>query len=186
MDYAGSFITIQGRGKASQERYLCLFTCLATRAVHLEMVWSLNTENFLNAFTRFTSRRGAPTEVVSANCTNFVGAVNELPDLVGKLDQDQIKRRTVHVFNKVRWQFNPPAGPHFGGVHEAMIKCAKHAIYTVLGNGDIRDEELLTASTGVESLLNSRSQTYQSADPRDATPLMPNHFLHGQTGEKLP
>ena len=111
VDYAGPFITIQGRGKARQKRYLCLFTCLATRAVHLEMAWSLDTESFLNAFTRFTSRRGAPTEVVSDNGTNFVGAVNELRYLVGKLDQDQIKRRTVHMFNKVRWNFNPPAGP---------------------------------------------------------------------------
>ena len=176
VDYAGPFVTIRGRGKARQKRYLCLFTCLAPRAVHLEMAWSLDTESFLNAFTRFTSRRGVPTEVVSDNDTNFVGAVNELRDLVGKLDQDQIKCRTAHLFIKVRWQFNPPAGPHFGGVHEAMIKCAKHAIYAVLGNEDIRDEELLTAFAGVESLLNSRPLTYQSADPKDAPPLTPNHF----------
>lgn len=185
VDYAGPFITIQGRGKARQKRYLCLFTCLATRAIHLEMAWSLETESFLNAFTRFTSRRGVPTEVTSDNGTNFVGAVNELRDLVGKLDQDEIQRKTVHMFNKVRWHFNPPAGPHFGGIHEVMIKCAKHAIYAVLGNGDIWDEELLTAFTGAESLLNSRPLTYQSADVRDATPLTPNHFLHGQIGGEV-
>ena len=42
------------------------------------------------------------------------------------------------------------------------------------------DEELITVSTGVESLLNSRPLTYQSSDPRDDVPLTPNHFLHGQ------
>lgn len=185
VDYAGPFITIQGRGRKRQKRYLCLFTCLAIRAIHLEMAWGLDTESFLNAFTRFTSRRGVPSEVTSDNGTNFVGAVNELRDLVGKLDQDQIQRKTNHMFNKVTWHFNPPAAPHFGGIHEIMIKSAKNAIYAVLKNGDIRDEELLTAFTGVESLLNSRPLTYQSSDSRDAPPLTPNHFLHGQMGGEV-
>ena len=40
----------------------------------------------------------------------------------------------------------------------------------------------MTAFVGGEALLNSRPLTYQSADPRDATPLTTNHFLHGQMG----
>ena len=185
VDYAGPFITVQGRGRARQKRWLCLFTCLATRAIHLEMAWALDTESFLNAFTRFTSRRGVPSEVTSDNGTNFVGAVNELRDLVSKLDQTDIQQRTNHLFNKVRWHFNPPLAPHFGRAHEAMIKSAKHAIYAVLGNGDIRDEELITAFTAVEGLLNSRPLTYQSSDPKDVLPLTPNHFLHGKVGGEV-
>ena len=182
MDYAGPFITVQGRGKQRQKRWLCLFTCLATRALHLELAWSLDTGSFLNAFTRFVSRRGVPSEVISDNGTNFVGAVNELRELVGKLDPDRIQQMTNHLFTKVKWHFNPPAAPHFGGIYEAMIKAAKRAIYAVLGNGNIRDEELITVITGVESLLNSRPLTYQSSDPKDVLPLTPNHFLHGQVG----
>lgn len=63
-----------------------------------------------------------------------------------------------------------------------MIKAAKKAIRAVLGNADVNDEEQMTAFVGVEALLNFRPLTYQSADPKDATPLTPNHFLHGQTG----
>ena len=44
------------------------------------------------------------------------------------------------------------------------------------------DEELITVSTGVESIINSRPLTYQSSDPRDDVSLTPNHFLHGQMG----
>ena len=55
-------------------------------------------------------------------------------------------------------------------------------MYAVLGSSDVTDEELITACTGVEGLLNSRPLTYQSADPRDDVPLTPNHFLHGQAG----
>ncbi len=149
------------------------------------MAWGLDTESFLNAFTRFASRRGVPKEMISDSGSNFVGAVNELRELVDQLDKNQIQRRTVNLFNKVTWHFNPPAAPHFSGIHEAMIKSAKKAIYAVLSNGDIRDEELITAFTAVESLLNSRPLTYQSSDSRDLTPLTPNHFLHGQIGGEV-
>jgi len=37
VDFARPFVTIQGGGKQRQKRYLCLFTCLATREVHLEV-----------------------------------------------------------------------------------------------------------------------------------------------------
>ena len=63
-----------------------------------------------------------------------------------------------------------------------MIKAAKKAIRAILGDADVNDEKLMTTFTGVEALINSRPLTYQSANPKDVTPLTPNHFLHGQAG----
>jgi hypothetical protein len=186
VDFAGPFITIQGRGKKRLKRWLCVFTCLSVRAVHLEMAWGLDTDTFLNAFTRFTrftSRRGVPKDVVSDCGTNFVGAVNELKELYNQLDKEKIQHATADKGDK--WLFNPPAGPHFGGAHEIMVKSAKRAIYGVLGNNDVTDEELITTFSGAESLINSRPLTYQTADPRDDVPLTPNHFLHGQMGGEM-
>ena len=90
VDYGGPFLTKQGRGRTRAKRYLCLFTCLTTRAVHLEMAYSLDTDSFINAFTRMTSRRGTPTYVISDNGTNFLGAERELRKLVEALDTDRI------------------------------------------------------------------------------------------------
>ncbi|XP_046581476.1 uncharacterized protein LOC124288928 [Haliotis rubra] len=176
VDYAGPFITVQGRGKARQKRYLCLFTCLTSRAVHLEMAYSLDT----SAFYRMVNRRGLPQEVISDNGTNFVGAVKELKELFRNLDQDAVQRSLAN--RGVKCHFNPPYSPHFGGVFETMIKSAKRAIFAILGNGDVTDEELETAFTGAEALINSRPLTYQSTHPQDVIPLTPNHFLHGQIG----
>ena len=83
--YAGPFITVQGRGKKRMKRYLCLFTCLTSRAVHLEMAYALDTDSFLNAFYRMASRRGLPEEVISDNGSNFIGTERELKELVEKL-----------------------------------------------------------------------------------------------------
>ena len=180
VDFAGPFLTMQGRGKRREKRYLCLFTCLLSRAVHLEIAFGLDTDSFLNAFYRMVNRRGLPQEMISDNGGNFVGADKELRALAKQVDQSKIQRSTAH--QGIKWHFNPPLAPHFGGAHEIMIKAAKRAIYAILGNADTTDEELMTSFTGAEALINSRPLTYQSADPKDDTPLTPNHFLHGQIG----
>ncbi|XP_067668344.1 uncharacterized protein [Haliotis asinina] len=63
-----------------------------------------------------------------------------------------------------------------------MVKSAKKAIFAILGNSAVTDEELMTAFIGAEALINSRPLTYQTAHPRDDVPLTPNHFLQGQAG----
>ena len=82
----------------------------------------------------------------------------------------------------IKWRFNPPLAPHFGGAHESMIKAAKKVVQAVLGNADVTDEELSMASTGAESLITSCPLTYQSANASDNIPLNHNHFLYGRVG----
>ena len=80
--------------------------------------------------------------MTSDNGTNFVGAVNELKELVGQLDKDKIQGTTAQ--KGVKWTFNPPGAPHFRGAHEAMVKAAKKAIYAVLSSSDVTDEESIS------------------------------------------
>ena len=91
VDYAGPFITIQGRSIRRAKWYLCLFTCLNTRAIHLEMSFKMDTDSFFNAFSRMASRRGIPKVMFSYNEGNFVKAEKKSKDLVNQLDQEEIK-----------------------------------------------------------------------------------------------
>ena len=75
VDFGGPFMTVQGRGKPRQKRDMCLFTCLASRAVHLEMAYGLDVDSFLNALNRMINRTGVPEEIISDNGTNFVAAM---------------------------------------------------------------------------------------------------------------
>ena len=126
------------------------------------MAYGIDTDSFPNAFYRMVNQRGLPREVLSDNGTNFVAAERELRELVEKLIQNKITQSVAN--NGVTCYFNPPQTPHFGGAHETMIKAAKRAVRTILGNADVTDEELMTALTGVDALLNSRPLTYQSAN----------------------
>ena len=98
--------------------------------------------------------------MLSDNGTNFVAANKELCELICK----DPKVQSSIISKGIKWMFNPPYAPHFGGVFKIMIKSAK------------------TSFCGAEALINSRPLTYQSANVRDNVPLTPNHFLHGQMG----
>lgn len=84
VDYAGPILTkCQHQRKATKfKSYLCLFVCMCTKAVHLEVVTSLTTEAFLAALRRFIARRGYPSDIYSDNGRNFVGANSYLKSLI--------------------------------------------------------------------------------------------------------
>ena len=182
VDLFGTFHTRVGR-RATAKRYGCIFTCLSTRAVHLEMVNSLEADSFLLAFSRIAVRRGRPLEVTSDNGTNFVRAERELAALFQTAAQDKISDSMAR--SGIRWRWNPPQAPHHGGVFEALIKSAKRAIRAIVGSALLTDEELQTTLVEVEGLLNSRPLTYTSSDSRDDSPLTPNHFIVRQLGGPL-
>ena len=57
------------------KRYGVMFTCLCSRAIHIEVAQSLETNSFILSLRRFIGRRGNIRLVRSDNGTNFVGAI---------------------------------------------------------------------------------------------------------------
>ena len=46
-----TMIIVQGRGRYREKCYLCLSTCIKSRAVHLEMAYGLDIDSFMRAFS---------------------------------------------------------------------------------------------------------------------------------------
>ena len=84
------------------------------------MAYGLDVDCFLNALNRMINRRAVPKEMLSDNGTNFVDANKELCELICK----DPKVRSSIISKGIKWMFNPPYAPHFGGVFEIMIKSA--------------------------------------------------------------
>jgi len=182
VDYFGPIDVNISRNR-SDKRYGALFTCMTTRAVHIEVAPSLSTSDFLNVLRVFTNLRGTPKTIYSDQGRNFVGAEKEIAPRLEKLSEDP-EFASQMVQRGIKWVFQPPNAPHFGGVHESLVKSAKRAMYRVLDRSQQRrlptDWELKSLMAEVTGFLNSRPLTYVSNDPSDVQALTPNHFLHGR------
>ena len=110
IDFFGPLLVVIHRRQ--HKRYGCLFTCMSTRAVHLEVCHSLDVSSFLMAFRRFISRRGCPHTCFSDNGTNFLAGERELREAVARLDKEE--NQNFMTSRQITWRFSPPSGPHFG------------------------------------------------------------------------
>lgn len=176
LDFFGPMSVTIGRRR--EKRYGALFTCLTTRAVHLELAASLSADSAIQAIRRMTARRGQPAVIYSDNGTNFHGADREMAQAVRTL-QDDPRWRDELANSRIEWKFLPPAAPHMGGAWEALVKSVKRALRATLKEQSPREETLATALAEAEYTVNSRPLTHVSVDPRDEAPLTPNHFLIG-------
>ena len=181
-DYFGTFYV--KRGRATEKRYGCIFTCLAIRAIHIEVTHSLDTSSFIHALQRFVSRRGQPRLIASDNGTNFVGGERELREAINGWNQKNIKE-FLHQ-KGIEWRFNPPAASHMGGVWERQIRTVRKVLRSVMTEQIVDDEALSTLMCLVEGIVNSRPLTAVSDDPEDFAPLTPNHLLMLNANVVLP
>ena len=168
---------------ATAKRYGAIFTCLTTRAVHIELAGDLTTDNFILALRRFISRRGYPSEINSDNGKNFEGGERELREAIEKLDQTKIEKELIA--KRIKWNFAPPLTPWMNGAMEAIVKITKRALRTVIKNSLFNEEMLATYLTEIESLINGRPLVPISDDINDLEALTPNHFLLGRANANV-
>ena len=187
MDYFRPWLVKEGRKEGSEK---ILFTCLASRAIHLETANALDTDSFLNALRRVVCRRGAIRQIRSDQGTNFVGARRGLREALAELDQDKI---TSALLKKgcdwITFKMNPPHASHRGGVWERQIRSVRSVLSSLLeSNGaQLNDESLRTLMCEVEAILNSRPLTVDTLnDPNSLSPLTPNHLLTMKSKIVLP
>ena len=162
-DFAGPVIVKRGYTRACilEKSYICVFICMATKAVYLEVVRNLSAEGFLAALRCFVARRGCPETLATDNGTNFRGAQKKLKDLCDLLQapktQNAVNRycATQHI----KWTHTPARSPHFGGLWEAAVKSMKLLLAKVVGSHNLFIDELYSITVEIEAILNSRPLT---------------------------
>ncbi|XP_074032901.1 uncharacterized protein [Leptinotarsa decemlineata] len=182
VDYFGPLLVSVKRSR--EKRYGVIFTCMVTRAIHLEIAHDLSTDGFIHVFRQFGSRRGFPQEMYSDNGGNFKGSDRELQKSLESFDQNKIKE--FCTLKNVKWFFNPPLAPFMGGSWESLIKSIKKNVSEVLTTRYPQEYVLRTVFAEVENILNSRPLTHVPNDPDDMEALTPNHFLIGTCYSALP
>ena len=156
VDYFGTFhVNIR---RSSEKRWGFLFT----RAIHIELVPSMDASSCVMAIERFISTRGAPSIIWSDNGTNFVGAKKELLRCFKNWNAEA----PLSLVRKgIKWKYNPPSAPHQSGAWERMVRSCKRVFYAILGSRKLTNEILNTTMCLVEGSLNARPLTLISDDP---------------------
>ncbi|XP_026479809.1 uncharacterized protein LOC113386232 [Ctenocephalides felis] len=190
VDFAGpiELRTSRLRKAPRIKAYICLFVCMATKAIHIELVTSLSTEAFMSALRRFIARRGCCSVIHSDNGRNFVGAKNELRQLATLFQSEMSKQEIISSSARlgITWQFIPSHAPHFGGLWEGSIKVMKHHIRRVIGSHCLTFEEYMTVLLQIEAVLNSRPLLTLTDDSSDISYISPGHFLIGNALTSFP
>ena len=172
------------RGPEVKLSVMELFTCLATRAIHLEVAKSMDTDSFVNSMRCFIARRGIPEVMRSDNGSNFVSGNKELREAISDWNESQIHEFLLQ--RNIKSLFNPPSGSHFSGMWERCIRTVRKILVALMKGQLLDDEGLATLMCEVESIVNRRPITKSSDDPSDSEGLTPSHLLLLHAGPKLP
>ncbi|KAK6755681.1 hypothetical protein RB195_014206 [Necator americanus] len=173
------------RSKTSGKLYVCLYTCLTTRAVHLEAVEDLSAIAFLDSLIRFISRRRVP-KIIRSDCgTNFKLGQR----VIETLFQHDEKNEKIFVMSYsasrgIQWVFNPPGAPWMGEAWERLVGTVKRAIAKSVGRRKLTPLELHTLVTQIEAIINTRPLTALSFSV-DNIHLKPIDFLQTHLKHRL-
>ena len=133
----------------------------------------MSAQAFIRSLKRFAARRGFPVRIVSDNAKTFKAASKTVRDALESPE-------TKQFYNSIqlKWNFNLERAPRWGGLFKRMVQSAKRCLRKTIGSAKLAYDELLTALTEVEGILNSRPLTYISSDDVEE-PLTPSHLLMG-------
>ena len=178
-DMFGPFSVTEGRKEI--KCYGCIFTCMSTRAVHIEVTSKLDADTFIQALRRFIGRRGQVRTIRTDNGTNFIGAENELKRALEEMDDDKVQEFLASKgCDWIVWKRNPPEASHMGGVWERQIRSIRTILTALMKEHStiLNKESLRTFMVETEAIINSRPLTIDNlSDPDNLTPLSPMQLL---------
>ena len=159
LDFLGPLLITNRKDKTVEKTYCLLWTCLSTRAVHLELCRNLTVAEFLMCFRRFSNRKGLPSLLLSDNASTFKSSSLEIRKL-----RSSEKVRTELSNQRVTWQNVTEKAAWFGGAWERLVRSVKRFIKKTIGKTLLDFMELSTLIVEIESILNARPLTFVYSD----------------------
>ena len=163
------------------KRYWCLFTCLSSRAIHIESTNSVSTNAFIQALQRFVSRRSNARIISTDNGINFVGASAKPNKAFSVMNHKKINEFMLeHGGQWIHWKRNPSTASNIRGVWEHQMRSACSILVALLKihGASLNDESPHTFLAEVEAIVNTRPITSESLpDVHSPVPLCPTQLL---------
>ena len=146
-------------GRVGGKAYLVLFSCSLSRALHLEILPTLETATFLGTLKRLIARRGRPSRIYSDNGRTFIEAAKWLKQI-----RKDGRVQSYLADEEIHWRFNLSRAPWWGGQFERQIGLFKQAFFKPIGGGMLSWTELCEVVLDVETQLNRRPLSHVDND----------------------
>ena len=173
LDYFGPLYV--KNGNSFTKTWVCIFTCVAVRAIHLELVEDMSGNEFIEALRRFVSRRGKPKRIISDNAKQFKLAKNTIDLAWAELihDPEVLSHASKH---KIDWSFIVELSPWMGGFYERLIGVVKRCLRKSISKLTLTSSQLRTILAEIEAVVNTRPLVYVGEDIDQQTVITPAHF----------
>ncbi|EFP09743.1 hypothetical protein CRE_21846 [Caenorhabditis remanei] len=176
LDYMGPLSYRLDDGISLGKAYVLVYTCLVTRATHLELIPDGTAETYVQGLKNVFSRRGIPHSVYSDNARTFT--------LGSKIISDDLKRYVpstsftnfLATFD-INFHYITPLAPWQGGIYERVVGIVKHQMRKEIGKTTKSFFSLNHVIVRVESMINSRPLTPNPRDINDLPALRPMDFI---------
>lgn len=184
LDYFGPLYVKQPDG-SQKKVWVCLFTCVVVRAIHLEIVADMTAEQFIMALRRFIARRGKPSHIISDNASQFKLSKSAIDITWNDFITDESV--TSYIANEgIEWTFIVELSPWMGGFYERLVGSSKMALKKAVGQKLLTPMQLQTYLAETEAILNTRPLVHVGEDLNDGTTITPSHFLTPNTKTGTP
>ena len=174
LDYFGPLYIKTSNGV--KKVWVCLYTCMVTRAIHLELIQDMSADEFILGFKRCVSQRGSPVEIVSDNASQFKAASKVL-ETVWRRVINSVDVQSYVSNMGIKWKFIVEFAPWMGGFYERLVGLVKRSLKKSIGRSMMNLVQIQTVLKEVESVVNSRPLVYVDDDVNSNISLTPGHFL---------
>ena len=116
-----------------------------------------------------------PSNILSDNGTNFLGARRDLIKIEALLNKDDKNHSIISFVAEKNCEWIT-IRPHFGGLWEAAVMSMKRHLRRLVGIQILQLDDFQTMIIQIGAVLNSRPLCALSKDPNDPIALNPAHF----------
>ena len=170
--------------RSSVKRYVVIFACHSSRAIHCEVLHSLTADSFINSCRRLMSRRGKVERFVMDQGTNFRGAERQLSEALREWNSTEIGQKLHQVGSE--FTFLPPKSSSQNGATERAVRLFRSHFRHVADQQSLDDETFETLVIECEGILNCRPLVATTDDIEDCRALTPNDLLQVRPSSGLP
>ena len=163
LDHTSAFYIVEKDGTLDKV-YILLFSCMASRYIHLELVDDMCPTTTFNAIRRVIASYGNISTIYSDSHPSY----KTVAELINH-----------HTCGSVKWNFQTPLSPHKGGHFERLIRIVKRSLNLNLNKSLLKDD-FNTLVKEIQSVVNNRPLTYTSCELFEE-PLTPNMIVLGRS-----